>query len=213
MELELEPIRLYRNAWQSSLEPKALSMIKICFAFFEIDLDNRRIIVKPRNFSQLVSLTGISSRTLNKWLKEAERKGFITKQKQTMFPCEAKYSLNSPREIQTLMQTLFAYDKWFETQIEAVVKGYANPKQIIENILKFSNACNLWVKMDPSWLAEAPELIRIFLSALALITFWGSFYAIHSLPRKEVEKLLKEKGLLQPTERELLEKVLQAKAP
>jgi DNA-binding HxlR family transcriptional regulator len=206
-----EEIKRYRDAWQSSLEPKALSMIKICCAFFEVDLESRRIIVKPRNFSQLVELTGISSRTLNKWLKEAEKKGFITKQKQTMFPWEAKYSLNAPREIQTLMQTLFAHDKWFETQIEAAVKGYANPKQIIENILKFSNTYSLWVKTDPSWLVEAPELIRIFLSALALITFWGSFYAIQVLPRKEVEKLFKEKELLQPTEKELLEKVLQAK--
>jgi DNA-binding HxlR family transcriptional regulator len=209
--LELEQIKLYRNAWQSTLEPKALSMIKICCAFYEADIKNRRIVVKPRNFSQLVKLAKVNSHTLNKWLKEAEKKGFILKEKQTMFPCEAKYSLNAPREIQTLMQTLFAHDKWFQTQIEAAAKGYATPKQIIENVLKFSNTYNLWVKMDPSWLAEAPELIRIFLSALALITFWGSFYAIHALPRKEVEKLLKEKGLLQPTERELLEKVLQAK--
>jgi DNA-binding HxlR family transcriptional regulator len=211
--MELELVKLYRNAWQSSLEPKALSMVKICFAFYEIDVENRRMVVRPRNFSQLVGLTGISSRTLNKWLKEAEKKGFILKEKQTMFPCEAKYSLNAPREVQTFMQTLFAHDKWFETQIETAVKGYATPEQIIENILKFSNTYNLWVKMGPSWLAEAPELIRIFLSALALITFWGSFYAMQALPRKEVEKLLKEKGLLQPTERELLEKVLQAKAP
>ena len=204
-------IELYRNAWQSSLEPKALSMVKICFAFYEIDGENRQIVVKPRNFSQLVKLTGISSRTLNKWLKEAEKKGFILKEKQTMFPCEAKYSLNVPREIQTLMQTLFAYDEWFETQIEAAAKGYANTKQIIENVQKFSNTYSLWVKMDPSWVTEAPELTRIFLSALALITFWGSFYAIRTLPRKEAEKLFKEKGLLQPTEKELLEKVLQAK--
>jgi DNA-binding HxlR family transcriptional regulator len=211
--LKLEQVELYRNAWQSSLEPKALSMIKICCAFYETDVENRQMVVKPRNFSQLVGLTGISSRTLNKWLKEAEKKGFIAKQKQTMFPCEAKYSLNAPREIQTLMQTLFAHDKWYQTQIEAAVKGYATPEQIIENVLKFSNTYSLWVKMDPSWLAEAPELIRIFLSALALITFWGSFYAINVLPRKEVSQLLKEKGLLQSTERELLEKVLQAKAP
>jgi DNA-binding HxlR family transcriptional regulator len=211
MELELEQVKLYRNAWQSSLEPKALSMIKICCAFYKIE--NRQITIRPRNFSQLVSLTGISSRTLNKWLKEAEKKGFIIKEKQKIFPCEAKYSLNAPREIQTLMQTLFAHDKWFQTQIEAAVKGYANPEQIIENVLKFSNTYNLWVKMDPSWLVEAPELIRIFLSALALITFWGSLHAINVLPRKEVSQLLKEKGLLQPTERELLEKVLQTKAP
>jgi len=211
--LKIEQVELYRNAWQSSLEPKALSMVKICCAFYETDLKNRQIVVKPRNFSQLVGLTGISSRTLNKWLKEAERKGFILKEKQTMFPCEAKYSLNMPREIQTLMQTLFARDKWFETQIEAAAKGYANTKQIIENVQKFSNTYNLWVKMDPSWVTEAPELTRIFLSALALITFWGSFYTINSLPRKEAEKFLKEKELLQPTERELLEKVLQAKTP
>jgi DNA-binding HxlR family transcriptional regulator len=203
-----ELIGRFRQAWRRGLEPGALSIVKLSFAFLETDLSARKVVARPRSFSQLQGLCGMSSRTLAKWLKDAEKRGLISKTKQPAFPFTTAYVLTVPPEVQTLMRTLYAFEKSFETLIEGAAKGalYAPASKIVEKALRLSNTFDLWIRMDPSWLqGPTGELTRIFFNALALVTFWGTFYTLRALPQKEAEAVLNEKGLLRPGKAPLLE--------
>ena len=193
-EATAKAIKEYSKAWQKSLRPEALSFVHLVVAF-----SNGQAL-----FSELVEKTGISSRTLNKWLKKGIKQGLIFKQPQRTFPRKTVYSLTQKAELfKNTGGYIRSIDKIYRVLIERAGEGYDTPKEIVEKAIKHRKVClDLFFRIDSSW-SKDPffEYIQILFSAINAITFWGTFFTL-SFPhiKNKAKAIMVEKGMFAPSE-------------
>lgn len=186
-------IKEYSRTWQKSLKPEALSFVHMVVAFSK----------GQALFSELVEKTGISSRTLNKWLKKGIKQGLISKQPQRTFPRTTIYSLTQKAQLfKSTGGYIRSIDKICRVLIERAGEGYDTPQEIVEKAIKHRKSClDLFFRIDPSW-SKDPffEYIQILLSAINAITFWGTFFAL-SFPhiKNKAKVIMVEKGMFAPS--------------
>jgi DNA-binding HxlR family transcriptional regulator len=189
-EATAKAIREYSKAWQTSLKPEALSFVQMVVAF-----SNGQAL-----FSELVEKTGISSRTLNKWLKKGIKQGLISKQPQRTFPRKTVYSLTQKAKLfKSVGGYIRSIDMTYRVLIKRAGEGYDTPKEIVEKAIKHRKVClDLFFRIDPSWLKDPFfGYIQLLFSAINAITFWGTFFSL-SFPhiKNKAKVIMVEKGIL-----------------
>jgi len=186
-------LKKYKEAWESSLNPKSLSIVRQCVA-----LSNG-----PISFSELLEKTGISSRTLDKWLKQGVSKGLVSKKRESVFPWKTTYALTEDaKPIRTTGKYIRSLDDRYRHLIEGAGEGSAPVEEIVEEAMRHRKKwLDLFFSMDSSWLEGISfEYIKTLFSAIGSITFWGTFFAL-SFPqvREKAREIMLEKDIFART--------------
>jgi len=199
----VEALTKYEKAWKNSLNPSALSVIKLCIAFAN---------GKPLSFSDLVNKTRLSSQTVDFWLKRMMKSGFIIKKRQKNFPFRSTYTLNPNAQIVRITgKYVEAFDKLYRYYIEGAGEGLTTVEKLVECVIKHRNECLEFIySIDKSWLqGKMFEYVQIMCSALNAISFWGTFFTL-SFPhiKEKAKKIMQKKGLVPVSEQEMLNRIL-----
>lgn len=198
----LEALTGYEKAWKASLNAKDLSIIQLYVVLAR----------ESASFSELVQKTRISSRTLDKWLKNGIKRGFIYKKRQGKFPWKSTYSFTEEAKfIKITGRYIQSFDDLYRNLIEGAGEELASVEELIDRAMKYRRGClELIFMLDPSWLKGVYfEYVQMLCSAINSISFWGTFFALN-FPhiKKKAKKFMQKKGFLPSSTEEEIFKVV-----
>jgi DNA-binding HxlR family transcriptional regulator len=137
----------------------------------------------PISFSDLVQETQMSSRTLDKWLKQGVKLGFIARERQRTFPRKSTYSLKQSAALIRIMGGYIrAWDNEYRHLLQGINEQYVSAEEAVKKALtRRAELMELALKIDASWMKPPLfDFIQILFSAMNAINFWGMFFVLRA---------------------------------